>query len=49
MRLISNRCYFQQFLKMNYLAIRSRFAAQGVVSSHELRMAFPEFDKRRLV
>ena len=34
---------------MNYLAVRSRFAVQGLVSSHELRMAFPDFDKRRLV
>ncbi len=34
---------------MNYLAVRSRFAAQGLVSSHELRQAFPDFDKRRLV
>ena len=34
---------------MNYLAVRSRFASQGLVSSHELRQAFPDFDKRRLV
>ena len=34
---------------MNYLTVRSRFAAQGLVSSHELRQAFPDFDKRRLV
>ena len=34
---------------MNYLAVRSHFAAQGLVLSHELRQAFPDFDKRRLV
>lgn len=34
---------------MNYLTVRSRFATQGLISSHELRQAFPAFDKRRLV
>ena len=34
---------------MNYLATRARFAAQGLFSTHELRKAFPDFDKRRLV
>ena len=34
---------------MTYLAVRSLFATQGLVSTHELRKAFPGFDKRRLV
>jgi hypothetical protein len=34
---------------MNYLTVRSRFATQGLISSHELRQAFPDFNKRRLV
>ena len=34
---------------MTYLTVRSLFATQGLVSTHELRKAFPGFDKRRLV
>ena len=34
---------------MTYLTVRSLFATQGLLSSHELRKAFPGFDKRRLV
>lgn len=34
---------------MNYLAVRSRFASLGLVSSHEMRQICPDFDKRRLV
>jgi hypothetical protein len=33
---------------VNYLTVRSRFATQGLISSHGLRRAFPDFDKRRL-
>jgi predicted transcriptional regulator of viral defense system len=34
---------------MNYLTFRARFAVQGLVSSHEIRQVFPDFDNRRLV
>lgn len=34
---------------MKYLTVHSRFAPQGIVSSHELGLAFPGFNKRRLV
>lgn len=34
---------------MNYLTVRSHFATQGLISSHELHQAFPDFYKRRLV
>ena len=34
---------------MDYLTFRTRFAAQGLVSGHEMRLAFPTFDPRRLV
>jgi hypothetical protein len=39
---------FNSFLEVNYLTVRSRFATQGLISSHGLRQAFPDFDKRRL-
>lgn len=34
---------------MNYLAFRSHFVAQGLVSVHAVRQVFPAFDTRRLV
>lgn len=34
---------------MNYLALRTQFAWQGVVSVAEILRAFPHFDRRRLV
>lgn len=34
---------------MNYLAFRSQFVAQGLVSVHAVRQVFPAFDARRLV
>jgi hypothetical protein len=49
MHFISKSCQKPQLLEMKYLTVRGLFAAQGVVSSHELRKSFPNFDKRRLV